>query len=150
PGSPAAGQAADIIIAEHLKSSRIQNELGRYTFGPLYWGERLLRAAVKADVPEANKLKAKFCLATLLMSKGSVQSTLLSMSETMQKAFAANFGESYVRALLAADPAKSNDEALRLFTEVANSPGAGAQEKERAKAALFELQNLAVGRPAPD
>jgi hypothetical protein len=154
PGAPAAGPAAELLVKDHARDPDVQREAGRFAFGLLYWGEKLLRGLADADVPEPLRMRARFHLATFLQSKASGVSTLAFFDPKMLRMVETHFGKEYVGSLRNVDTAKLYDEAVRLFTPLTAAPRPGAHAgpdlAEGAKAAIYEIKNLAIGRAAPE
>lgn len=154
PGSPAAAQAADLLIQHHLTNPKTQEMASRFVGMPMPWAEKLHRALAAADLPREKKGRALFQLARCLKAKAAMPTMLKGLEPGMAKLVELRFGKDYIAQLRSADPAKLEADAIRLFTEVANRFGdekyGPKKLSEWAKSAIYEIQNLSIGKTAPE
>ena len=152
---PATGdRAAELLREHHLTDPKTLEIASRYTHAPVRWNEKLLRALAAADLPKDKKPQSKFMLAQYLASKASIPPILKSLDGPMLKRVEAFYGKEYLAELSAADASAIEAEAIRLYNEVVEKyPDEKNGSKtfgERAKAAVYEIQNLGIGKPAPE
>lgn len=151
PGAPSAPKAADLLIRDHLKDPKTQNVVGQFTGMPVLWSERLMRALAAADLPVPQKSRAIFNLATALHTKATFPAMLRNDPKLAQQA-GRFFGKESMDAFLATDVKNTEAEAARLFTTVAESDKSAdpAGLGTRARAALYAIEKLGIGRTAPE
>lgn len=146
-GSDAANGAADLLIEHHLADPRTQRTASRFVDAPMAWTEKLLRALASADLPHDKQAQVLFQLAQCLKTKASMPALLETLNARMKRVMKLRFGEEYLAELYALDSAKLEDEAVLLFTRVADEYGTLA---DNANSAIYEIQNLGIGKTAPD
>lgn len=153
-GPTAGDRAADLLIRHHLTDPMTLEIAARYTRAPVKWNEKLLRALAAADLPNDKKAQAHYFLAEYLRSKASIPTMMRPLAGPMLKRTEAFYGKDYLAELSAASAADIEAEAIRLYKQVAEQyadvPYGTRKLGECAKAALYEIQNLAIGKPAPE
>jgi hypothetical protein len=154
PESPAASAAAELLARHHLKSPETLNTASRFQQAPMPWTEKLLRRLAEADLPRDRKARALICLAECTKSKAEVRGLLNNLDPAMVKVVEERYGKAYLAEMRAADPAKLEAEAIRLFEEAAQKYGSekyGSRTiADHVKGVIFEMRNLVVGKQAPD
>jgi len=155
PASSAAVKAADLLIQHHLKNSDTQKTAFRWVAAPMPWTEKLLRALAAADLPRESKGHALFHLALSLKAKAVFPGLLKSLDgHRSSRMMELRFGKAHATELRSGDVAKLEAEAIRLFTEIAERYGnekyGVSTLEEHAKRAIYEIQNLTVGKTTPE
>lgn len=154
PSSPAAVQAADLLIKHHLTNPKTQETASRFVQAPMPWTEKLLRALAAADLPRQQKGQALYQLAQCPKAKAAMPSLLKGLDANTLKLVELRFGKDYIAQLRSADTAKLEAEAIGTFKEVAEKYGDekyGSKKLcEWAKSAIYEIQNLSIGKTAPE
>jgi hypothetical protein len=154
PASPAASEAVDLLAKHHLTDPQTLETASRFSHAPTPWAENLLRALAQADLPRDRRVRAVLTLAECVKTKVEFPALVKDLDPATLKVVEARFGKEYLADLRAADPAKLENQAIRLFNEAADKYGTekyGSRTvAEHVKSALFELQHLRIGKPAPD
>src|SRR5262249_25776901 len=118
--------------------------------------EKLLRAVLEKSPHHAARGQACLALADFLRAQAARARLVQKKRAKDVKAFEEAFGAEQVRRLQAADLAKLNAEAERLYEKVLDEfadvfpPRNSEALGKRARAALDEIRLLAVGKTAPD
>jgi hypothetical protein len=114
--------------------------------------EKLLRASVdKADGAE-NQARALLNLAQFLINKAEAIYTVKGADAEQLQQLEAVYGKDFPKLVQSQDPGKINKEAEeqleRLIKKYSDVKSDGQSLAEEAKNSLFELRNLAIGKPA--
>ncbi len=153
--SPEADKAVEAILKDHSASDKLQELLPRLTGMPTPAVEKLVRGlADKAKEGDARGL-AVFELAQFLNSKVETAQTLKGIDEEMLKQIELMYGPNAIKWMSATDILKTQEEAEKLYDQVVTKyanvkPKNGGALGEQAKATLFELRNLGIGKKAPE
>jgi len=154
PASPAAGKAADMLIQHHLEDPKTQDIASRFVRAAMPWTEKMLRALAVADIPVEKKGQALMQLAQCLQTEADFVPQLKKFDALKTNMAELQFGKEHLAKLRARDPAKLEAEAIKLFTEVADKYGDESYGRKKlrdaAKAAIYEILNLAIGKTAPE
>jgi hypothetical protein len=154
PSSPAAVQAADLLIQHHLTNPKTLETASRLVSAPMPWAEKLHRALIAADLPREKKGRALFQLARCLKAKAAMPSQLKDLDASTARIMELRFGKNYIAGLRSADTAKLEAEAIGVFKEVADKYGDEKYGPKRlsewAHSAIYEIQNLSIGKAAPE
>ncbi len=154
PASPAANTAADLLAKYHLKDPRTLDTVSRFTHAPMPWTDKLLRTLADADLPRGQKVRALLGLAESTKSRMELPGMLQGLDQATLQIVEERYGKKYLDELRAADPAKLEKEAVRLYKEAAQKYGSekygDATVAEVVERTLFELENLRIGKKAPD
>lgn len=154
PASPAAVKAADLLIQHHLKDPATHKTASQWVAAPMPWTENMLRALAASDLPRETKGHALFQLAQCLKTKAAAPAVFKSVDGRTARILELRFGKAHVTELRSGDVAKLETEAIRRFTEVAEKYGnekyGGRTLDEHAKGAIYEIQNLTIGKIAPE
>lgn len=154
PASPAASEAAKLLAQHHPKDPQTLDTASRFSRAPMPWTEKLLQAVAKADLPPDRQVRALLALAECAKTKAEFPSLIKNLDPAMAKSVQARFGKEYLAELLALDQAKLESQAVQLFNEAAARYGSekygSATVADYVKSTLFELENLAIGKTAPD
>ncbi len=143
------------LLTKHHPARKQTIELGyRLRGAPMVWIEPLLRAQLAAaDLPRADRPRILLALATMKQTHSQIPGTLAEMSDDELAQMNGIYGTD-VRKL---DAAKAESEAIALFTELAEkyasekvSPALKLTFGALARSSLSEIQNLSVGKTAPD
>jgi hypothetical protein len=149
----AQAEALDLLLAKHLASPVIGGVCQSLQYSQAPNAETFLRAVMTKSADHDAQGRACYVLAKVVSSAGDLASR---MKDDAQ--FAGNlekwYGKPYVERLRAADPAALAKESEDLFGEVVSKfadlkYGKGSLA-DKAKADLFEMRNLAVGKTAPE
>jgi hypothetical protein len=118
------------------------------------WAEKLLRTLAAADLPREKKGRALFQLARCLKAKAAMPNLLKGLEPSMAKLIELRFGKDYVAHLRSTDTAELEAEAIAMFNEVAEKYGdekyGPKKLSEWANSAIYEIQNLSIGKTAPE
>lgn len=154
PTASEANKAADLLIKYHLKDPRTLSTGARFTGMPVAWGEKLLRALAKADLPREKKGQALLNLAQLVQSKAEMPRMFKDIDANMLKTVEARFGKDFVSKMRKLDSAKLEAEAIRLYEEVSKKYGNVKNGLgtlgESADSAIYALKYLSIGKTAPE
>ena len=150
----AAPRALALLERDHVESEKLGPTCQRlgYGFGREYGN--FLRAVL--DRNPHREVRAQACLALAHFLSGRLQRlALISQQPELERVYADLFGKDYLRELLRMDGEKANREAdglleraLADFGDV-KIPDEGTVG-EKARAELFEMRHLIVGKEAPD
>jgi len=150
----ARARAFEIIQREHIGSDKLSPLCQRVSYGFCKEYETFLRA-VLAKNPHRD-VRAAGCLSLAQFLNNRLQRLDLCKEQpALATEFAGLYGKEYLAELLRRDRDKEAREIEALFEEAvekygdAKLPG-GETVAGRARAALFEIRNLSVGREAPD
>ena len=136
-----------------MKDPKTQETASRFVSAPMPWAEKMFRA-LAADLPQEKKGQALFQLAQCLKSKATISAMLRSQGGGPTKIMEIPLGKDCVAELRSANVAKLEAEAIQLFTEVAQTHGNERHGSRKlldyATGAIYELQNLASGKTAPE
>jgi hypothetical protein len=150
----ARGRAFQLIGRDHIRSDRLGPLCQRVSYGFCREYETFLRAAL-AKNPHKN-VRAMACLALGHFLNGRLQRIDLCKAQSeLAREFAGLFGKEYLAELLRQDRDRAMKGIEAVFTQAAEKygdvklPEAGTVA-ERAKAELFEIRNLSIGKEAPD
>jgi hypothetical protein len=116
-------------------------------------GEKLLRAAGKVEDKERRAL-ARYFLAQNLKNRSDAVDQLKGLDEKTRKQVEQKRGKEYLDKIAAGDPGKLLKEAEDLFADLAKEKEDlkifGQALKELVESELYEIRNLAIGKPAPE
>jgi hypothetical protein len=150
----ARARAFELIQRDHLGSDKLGPLSQRVSWGFCKEYERFLRA-VLAKNPHKD-VQATACLALGHFLNNRLQRIDLCKEQPdLAKEFAGLYGQDYLAELLRQERDKAQKEMEAVFEQAARQYGAvkltdGTMVAERAKAELFGIRNLSVGRKAPD
>jgi peroxiredoxin len=156
----AADEAVDLLIKYHLKDERTIESASIHNFDMARWTERLLRALAAADFPPPRKARILYELAQYVEVEAELPSwlaLLVTWDPAVGRWYERVKWEPDYLALMKAEQPKREAEAVKLFERVAAKYGdllSGSRGHqtygECARAAVFRIRNLTVGKPAPD
>jgi hypothetical protein len=150
----ARAKAFALIQRDHLRSDRLGPLCQRVSYGFCKEYETFL-SAVLAKNPH-KKVQATACLALGHFLNNRLQRLDLCKEQPeLAKEFAGLYGKEYLAELLRQDRDKAIKEIESVFEQAAEKYGdvklpGGDTVAERAKAELFAIRNLSVGKKAPD
>jgi outer membrane protein assembly factor BamB len=150
----ARGPAFELLQRDHIRSDRLGPLCQRVSFGFCNEYESFLRA-VLAKNPH-KRVQALACLALAHFLNNRLQRLELVKEEPeLAKEFADLFGKTYLEELQRQDREKALTEIETRFEQAAEKYGDvqtpdGGTVGERARAELFEVHHLRVGKEAPD
>jgi hypothetical protein len=147
-------RAFELIQRGHIRSDKLGPLCQRVAYGFCKEYETFLRP-VLAKNPHKN-IRATACLALGHFLNNRLQRLDLCKEQPkLAREFAGLYGKEYLAQLLRQDRGKVIKEIEAAFERAAEEYGdvklpGGDTAAERARAALFEIRNLSVGREAPD
>jgi hypothetical protein len=150
----ARARALEIIQRDHLRSDKLGPLCQRVCYGFCKEYETFLRA-VLAKNPHKS-VQATACLSLGHFLNNRLQRLDLCKEQPdLAKEFAGLYGKEYLAELLRQDRDKALKEVEAVFEQAADKYGevklpGGETVAERAKAELFGIRNLSVGKEAPD
>jgi hypothetical protein len=150
----ARARAFDLIRRDHLRSDKLGPLCQRVSYGFAKEYEAFLRAAAAKNPHQTVQATATLSLAHFLNNR-LLRTDLCRERPELAKEFAGLYGQEYLADLLAQDRDQAVKEIEAVFERAAEKFGevtlsAGDTVAERAKAELFEVRNLRVGKEAPD
>jgi peroxiredoxin len=156
----AADEAVDLLIKYHLQDQRTFEFASLYNFDTARWIERLLRALAAADFPREKKGRILYELAQYVEVESELPSwlsLLISWDPAVGQWYERVKWESDYLARMRAEQPKLEAEAVKLYETVTEKYGdmlsrsrGGLTYGQCARAAIFKIRNLTVGKPAPD
>jgi hypothetical protein len=155
-GSPQAATAAELIVKDHLGAKRVLDLVPQLGRSPAAAAETVLRAIVTKAEDKADRGKATMALAESLKERAGTVRVVKDAAPDLLKRIKSRLGEDGLKRLQEADPARLEGEAEKLFEKVSEEyadvklPRGTSTLGDRAKAELFELRNLAIGKTAPE
>jgi hypothetical protein len=150
----ARAKAFELIQRDHIRSDKLGPLCQRVSYGFCEEYETFLRAVL--DKNPYDNVRAAACLSLGRFLNNRLQRLDLCKEQPeLGKEFGALFGKDYLAALLRQDRDKAIKEIEAVFEQAAEKYGDaklpdGDVAAERAKAELFGLRNLGVGKEAPD
>jgi hypothetical protein len=149
----AANEAADLLIKHHLKDPQTSRAASTFCYDPMPWTAKMLRALADAGGPREKKARALFELAECLKVQAGMPAWLGTLDAPTARLMKWRYGKDYL-ARLSAEQAKLEAEAVRLFRKVAREYGEIKRHTSTfgayARAAVFEIRHLGIGKAAPD
>lgn len=155
-GSAAGAEAAGYLTKHHLVKKQTLELADRFKRAPMEWTEPLLRAQLAAaELPAAARPRALLALAMVKQTLGQFPGMLANMTDDQLEQVNEIYGKEAVTKLREIDASKEEAEAIRLFTELGEKYGAEKLVGDItmgsiARSSLFEIQNLSVGKTAPE
>jgi hypothetical protein len=150
----ARARAFEIIQRDHIRSDKLGPLCQRVTYGFCKEYEAFLRAAL-AKSPH-REVRATACLSLGHYLNNRLQRLDLCREQPeLARDFAGLYGKEYLAELLRQDRDRAGKEIEATFEQAAEKYGdvklpGGDTVAERARAQLFEVRNLSVGKEAPD
>ncbi len=150
-------EAAELLRKHHLTNKQTLKLAYWSKSAPMKWTEPLLCDQLNAtDLPIAEKPRILLALA---MVKHTQSKWLSDMAASTDKSdllkMESLFGKVFIDDLRKMDVSKTEAVAIQLFTELIEKHGTeklidGLTFGKVAKSAIFEMQNLSIGKTAPD
>jgi outer membrane protein assembly factor BamB len=150
----ARARAFELIRRDHIRSDKLGPLWQRVSYGFAKEYETFLRAVLTKNPHKAVQATASLSLGQFLNNR--LQRVDLGRARPeLAKEFTGLYGKAYLSALLRQDRAKAVKEIEAVFEQAAAKYGdvklpGGDTVAERAKAVLFEIRNLSIGKEAPD
>jgi hypothetical protein len=150
----ARAKAFALLLRDHIRSDKLGPVCERISSGFAKEYETFLRAVL--DQNPHSQVQARACLALGHYFKSRSQRLdLIIPQPDLAKEFASLYGKEYLAGLIRHGPGEAIREAEALFERAARDYGDvkmsdGSTVGEKAKAELSEIQNLAVGKQAPE
>jgi thiol-disulfide isomerase/thioredoxin len=147
--------AVELLQKHHLTDAKTIAFAIRSRHDLRGWVEPLLRAQLgSVELAKEQRPRVLFTLADHLQTL-AMASTQLADADADVAQYVETFGRDRVEALKNLDPAKLNDEAIRHFTGLLQKHAneeivPGEKLGTLAKAAIFEIKHLSVGKTVPD
>jgi hypothetical protein len=150
----ARAKALALLQRDHIRSDKLGSVCQRIPFGFCAEYEAFLRAVLDTSPHQQVRGLACLGLAHFLVNRGQRVELVRGQPE-LAREFENLFGKEYLRDLLRQDRDKAGREAEGFFERAAEKYGdvavpGGGTVGEKAKAELFELRHLSVGKEAPD
>jgi thiol-disulfide isomerase/thioredoxin len=155
-GSAPGNEAAELLMKHHLTHAQTIQLAYGHRHAPLQWTEPMLRAQLAAaGLPKTDRPHVLFALAEVNKAHSELPELLAQMTDVELAMREWYFGKELLADLRKLDAARAQAEAVRLFTELAESHGSEKAVREvtfgnLAREALFEMQHLSVGKTAPE
>jgi hypothetical protein len=150
----ARAKAFELILRDHVQSDKLGPLCQRVSYGMAKEYETFLRAVLAKNPNQAVQAAASLSLGHFLNNR--LQRVDLCREQPERaKEFAGLYGRAYLAELERQDRDKAVQEIEGVFEHAAEKYGdvklsAGDTVAERAKAELFEIRHLSVGKEAPD
>jgi hypothetical protein len=147
-------RAFELLQRDHIRSDKLGPVCQRVSFGFCKEYETFLRKVL--EVNPHQQIQGLACLALAhFLGNRSQRLDLVKEQPELAKEFADLFGEKYLKDLLRQDRAKAAQEAEALLERAADKYSDvklshGGTVGDKAKAELFEIRHLCVGKEAPD
>jgi hypothetical protein len=147
-------RAFALLQRDHIRSDKLGPVCERISSGFCREYETFLRAVLEKN-PHKN-VQALACLSLAhFLSNRSQRLDLIEEEPDLAKEFRDLFGKEYLAALQRQDRRKATREAESFFEQAAQKFGEvklseGGRVGEKARAELFEMRHLVVGKEAPD
>jgi hypothetical protein len=147
-------KAFELIQRDHIRSDKLGPLCQRVSYGFAKEYETFLRAVLAKNPHKAVQATARLSLGHLLNNRLQ-RVELCRERPELAREFAGLYGKAYLAALQRRDRAKAVKEIEAVFEQAAERYGdvklpGGETVGQRAKAALFEVRGLSVGKAAPD
>jgi thiol-disulfide isomerase/thioredoxin len=150
----ARAKAFDLLQRDHIRSDKLGPLCQRIAYGFCKEYETFLRAVAAKNPHKGVQATATLSLARFLNNRlGRIE--LCRKQPELAKQFGALYGKEYIADLMRQDGEKVIKQVEAVFEQAAEKYGdvklpGGDTVAERAKAELFEIRNLRVGKQAPD
>lgn len=150
----ARARAFALLQRDHIRSDKLGTVCQRLSFGFCKEYETFLRAVLNESPHKRVQAQACLALARFLNNRQQKLDLVKQQPKRLQE-FADLFGKEYIEELLRQDRTEAARRIEALFEQAVtkygdvNIPGVGVVG-ERAKAVLFEMRHLVVGKEAPD
>ena|GEM_PF-411852 len=148
--------AAELLRKHHLIHKQTIELAYRHALGPLKWTEPLLRAQLAAaDLPTTDRPRLLYSLAQVKQTHSELSRMLAEISDEQLSWMEGYYGKDTLASLRKIDAARAEAEAIKLFTELGDKYGSEKLVREitfgeLAKSTIYEIQNLSVGKTAPE
>jgi len=154
-GQDCAGRRAFALLQrDHVRSDKLGPVCQRISVGFCKEYETFLRAVLEKN-PHKD-IQAQACLGLAHFLSNRLQRLdLVKQQPELAREFECLFGKEYLKDLLRQERSRATQEAEAFFKQAAEKYGDvknpdGGTVGEKAKAELFEIRNLCVGKEAPD
>jgi hypothetical protein len=151
----ARARALALLQRDYVQSDKLGPTCLRLSYGYCKEYETFLRAVL--DMNPHKDVQGSACLGLAHFLSGRLQRLdLIKGQPQPTKEFADLFGKDYLEELQRQDRSTANKEVEALFEQAAEKygdvkvPGSGSTVGEKARAELFEIRHLRVGKEAPD
>lgn len=154
PGSPAATKSAELMMEHHATNPALIDIASRFQYAPMPWTVPMLEGLAKAELTDANKVRAMLALAQCHKALSTFPALIADLPENQQSVIRMNFGDDFIDQIAKIDSAESEATALKLYeqirSEFPDQEYFGRPVADVVDGAIFELKNLVVGKEAPD
>jgi hypothetical protein len=150
----ARGRAFALLQRDHIRSDKLGSVCQRISFGFCKEYETFLRTVLEKN-PHRD-VRALACLSLAHFLSNRLQRVdLVRQQPDLAREFADLFGKEYLEDLLRQNRIRATKEAEALFEQAVKQYGnvkvpGGGTVAEKARAELFEIRHLSVGKVAPD
>jgi hypothetical protein len=150
----ARAKAFELLLRDHIRSDKLGPLCQRVSYGFSKEYETFLLAVLAKNPHKTVQAAASLSLGHFLHNRLQRVDLCRERAE-LAREFADLYGKDYLAELLRQDRDKALQEMEAVFEQAARKYGdvklpGGDTVAERAKAALFEMRNLSVGKEAPD
>jgi thiol-disulfide isomerase/thioredoxin len=155
-GTAPGNEAAELLMKHHLTRAQTIDLAYEHKEAPLRWTEPMLRAQLAAaGLPKGDRPRVLFALAWVKKTHSELPSLLARATDNELAQLEWHYGKGLVADFRKLDAARAEAEAVRLFTDLGKKHGSEKAVRDvtfgdLAKAALFEVRHLSVGKPAPE
>jgi hypothetical protein len=150
----AQGRALTLLQRDHIRSDKLGPTCQRISFGFCQQYETFLRAVLEKS--PHREIQAQACLGLAHFLSNRLQRLdLIRDQPDLAREFRDLFGKEYLEELQRQDRTRATQEAEAFFEQAAQKYGnvkipGGGTVGEKARAELFEIRHLSVGKEAPD
>jgi hypothetical protein len=150
----AQGRALALLQRDHIRSDKLGSVCQRISFGFCQEYETFLRAVLEKSPHQ--EIQAQACLGLAHFLSNRLQRLdLLKDQPDLASEFKDLFGKEYLEELQRRDRTRATQEAEAFFEQAAHKYGnvklsGGGTVGEKARAELFEIRHLCVGKKTPD
>lgn len=152
--SPAANGAANLLVEHHLNHPIVLQSASRFQYAPMRWTVPMLEKIVASNPPEDDKMQATLYLAQTLKTLSTFPALVANLSDENLMMIESRYGKDYLEQMMNADSAALEQRAVDLYTTLVDEFGDkrvyGRTVKELVDSAIFEIENLTIGKTAPE
>jgi hypothetical protein len=154
PFDAQADEAAALMIKHHPQSKELFEAAQRLSSASTDWSIKVMQTVSEKAESKEDRAKAKYYLAEMYHSTAEAPAIIQGLDEKTLKTVEKAQGKAYIDRLRNADSQAMNAQAEKLLEEiVAKDAGVEMYSEtlgELAKAQLFEIRHLSIGKPAPE
>lgn len=147
-------KAVEILIKDHIDDPKLGDTCSRLVYNTTDAAQQLMRSVFEKSPQRDTRGKACFGLAQLLKNTVDAISQFQVIDEKTRAMVERVYGPDYFAGLIAKDPKPLLAESEKLFEKVIAEYGDLKHYRgtyaDAAKATLYEIRNLAIGKVAPE